>query len=95
MVVGIDGCTIPRVLVDGGSNVNMMLVDIGFNLDYTPFEETNQILRMINQSRIIPATQLFQVPTRIKEVSYLQNFVIIHIQSKKQFSMLLKRLWLY
>ena len=77
LVVEVEGCTIPKVPVDGGSGVNLMLEDTAFDLRYTSFEETNLVLRMADQSRVIPAGRLSQVPTRIGEVTYLQNFVII------------------
>ena len=44
LVVEVDGCTIPKVPVDGGSGVNLMLESTAFDLGYTTFEETNQIL---------------------------------------------------
>ena len=51
--VEVDGCTISKVPVDGGSGVNLMLEDKAFDLGYTSFEETNQILRMVDQSRVV------------------------------------------
>ena len=95
IVVEVEGCIIPKVPVDGGSGVNLMLEDTAFDLGYTSFEETNQILRMADQSRVIPAGRLSQVPTRIGEVTYLQNFVIIRVSTGKPFPMLLGRPWLY
>ena len=71
LVVEVEGCTIPKVPVDGGSGVNLMLEDTAFDLGYTSFEETDQVLRMADQSRVIPAGRLSQVPTRIGEVTYL------------------------
>ena len=59
LVVEVDGCTIPKVPVDGGSGVNLMLESTAFDLSYTTFEETNQILRMVDQSRVVPAGRLF------------------------------------
>ena len=95
IVVEVDGCIMPKVPIDGGSGVNLMLEDTAFDLGYTSFEETNQILRMADQSKVIPAGQLSQVPTRIGEVTYLQNFVIIRVSTRKPFPMLLGRPWLY
>ena len=46
LVVEVEGCTIPKVPVDGGSGVNLMLEDTAFDLGYTSFEETDQVLRM-------------------------------------------------
>ena len=44
LVVEVDGCTIPKVPVDRGSGVNLMLESTAFDLGYTTFEETDQIL---------------------------------------------------
>ena len=71
LVVEVDGCTIPKVPVDGGSGVNLMLESTAFDLGYTKFEETDQILRMADQSRVVPARRLSQVPTQIGKVTYL------------------------
>ena len=94
-MVEVEGCIIPKVPVDGGSGVNLMLEDIAFDLGYTSFEETDQVFRMADQSRVIPAGRLSQVPTRIGEVTYLQNFVIIRVNLGRPFPMLLGRPWLY
>ena len=46
LTVEVDGCSVPKVPVDGGSGINLMLEDIAFDLEYTSFEATNQVLRM-------------------------------------------------
>ena len=94
LVVEVEGCTIPKVPVDGRSGVNLMLEDTAFNLGYTSFEETDQVLRMADQSRVILVGWLSQEPTRIGEVTYFQNFVIIRVNSGRPFPMLLGRPWL-
>ena len=95
LAVEVDGCTIPKVPVDGGFGVNLMLESMAFDLSYTTFKETNQILQMGDQSRVVPAGKLSQVPTRIGKVTYLQNFVIIWMGTGMPFPMLLGRPWLY
>ena len=95
LVVEVNGCTISKVPVDGGSGVNLMLESTTFDLGYTTFEETDQILRMADQSRIVPEGRLSQIPTRIGQVTYLQNFVIIRVGTGRPFPMLLGRPWLY
>ena len=95
LVVEVDGCTISKVLVDGGSGVNLMLESTAFDLGYTTFEETDQILQMADQSKVVPAGRIFQIPTRIGRVTYLQNFVIIRVGTGRPFPMLLGRPWLY
>ena len=72
-----------------------MLESTAFDLGYTTFEETDQILRMADQSRVVPAGRLSQIPTRIGQVTYLQNFVIIRVGTGRPFPMLLGRPWLY
>ena len=95
LVVEVEGCTIPKVPVDGVFGVNLMLEDTAFDLGYTSFEETDQVMRMADRSQVIPVGRLSQVPTRIGEVTYLQNFVIIRVNSGRPFPMLLSRPWLY
>jgi hypothetical protein len=95
VTVEVEGCSIPKVPVDGGSGVNLMLEERAFDLGYTAFEATDQVLRMADQSRVNPVGKLSQVPTRIGGVTYLLNFVIIRVQTGRPFPMLLGRPWLY
>jgi hypothetical protein len=95
VTVEVEGCSIPKVPVDGGSGVNLMLEETAFDLGYTAFEATDQVLRMADQSRVNPVRKLSQVPTRIRGVTYLLNFVIIRVQTGRLFPMLLGRPWLY
>jgi hypothetical protein len=95
VTVEVEGCSIPKVPVDRGSGVNLMLEETAFDLGYTAFEATDQVLRMVDQSRVNPVGKLSQVPTRIGGVTYLLNFVIIHVQTGRPFPMLLGRPWLY
>jgi hypothetical protein len=95
VTVEVEGCSIPKVPVDGGSGVNLMLEETAFDLGYTTFEATDQVLWMADQSRVNPVGKLSQVPTRIGEVTYLLNFVIIRVQTRRPFPMLLGRPWLY
>jgi hypothetical protein len=95
ITVDVEGCSIPKVPVDGGSVINLMLEETAFDLGYTAFEATDQVLQMADQSRVNPVGKLSQVPTRIGGMTYLLNFVIIRIQTRRPFPMLLGRPWLY
>ena len=73
----VDGCSVPKVPVDGRLGINLMLEDTTFDLGYISFEVIDQVLRMVDQSRVIPMGRLSQVSTLIGEVTYLLNYVII------------------
>lgn len=53
LTVVVEGCTIPCILIDGGSAINLMLKDMAFNLGYTSFEATDQVFRMADQPRVL------------------------------------------
>ena len=95
VTVEVEGCSIPHVPVDGGSGVNLMLEDTAFDLGFTAFEATDQVLRMADQSRVIPVGRLAEVPTRIGGKDYLLNYVVIRVNKGRPFPMLLGRPWLY
>jgi hypothetical protein len=69
VTVEVEGCSIPKVPVDGGSGINLMLEETAFDLGYTAFEATDQVLWMADQSRVNPVGKLSQVPTRIGGVT--------------------------
>jgi hypothetical protein len=52
--IKIEGCRIKRVLVDGGSRVNVMTEKTATDLGYTSFESIPKILRMANQEEVVP-----------------------------------------
>ena len=62
-----------------------MLEDTAFDLGYTSFEATNQVLRMVDQSRVLPIGRLSQVPTVIGEMTYLLNYVVIRVHCMRIF----------
>ncbi|CAM6125094.1 unnamed protein product [Calypogeia fissa] len=91
----IEGCLILRVPVDGGSGVNVMMEQTAADLGYTTFEPTPKILRMANQEEVVPVGKLSQVVTRMGELEYKLNFVVIRLPIPATFQVLLGRPWLY
>ena len=65
VTVEVDGCSVPKVPIDGRSGVNLMLEDTTFDLGYISFEAIDQVLRMVDQSRVIPVERLSPVPILI------------------------------
>ena len=90
----IEGCVIPKVSVDGGSGINIMLEDTIFELGYIAFEPTTQVLRMADQSRVIPVGRLSQIPIWVGETTYPLNYMVIRVNLGRPFPMLLGRPWL-
>ena len=64
--------------MDGRYGVNMMLEDIAFDLGYTSFKATDQVLRMADQSHVLPIRRFSLVPTLIGQVTY---FFELHCHS--------------
>ena len=95
LFIDIDGCLIPKVSVDGGSGCNLMLESTAFDLGFTCFEPTPQVLRMADQSKVTPVGRLSGIPTRIGGQVFLLNFVILRVNSGRPFPILLGRPWLY
>ena len=95
ITVEIEGCVIHNVPVDGGSGVNLILESTAFDLGYATFDPTNQVLRMADQSRVVPVGRLSGIPTRISNTTYLLNYVVIRVGIGKPFPLLLGRPWLY
>ena len=93
--IEIDGCLIKGVLIDGGANVNLMMEAIAIDLGMTNFEETPQILRMVDQSKIMPVGKLSNVVTRIRDQEFLLNYIILRVLIGNPFPVLLGRPWLY
>ena len=58
LTVEVDGSIIPKIPVDGESGINLMLEDTTFDLGYTSFEATDQVLQMADQSKVIPVGQI-------------------------------------
>ena len=96
LIVEVNGCIISKVLLDGGLGINLMLENMALDLGYTSFEVTDQVLQMADQSRLrILVGRFSQVPTLIREVTYLLNYSIIRVSLGRPFPMLLGRQWLY
>jgi hypothetical protein len=91
----IDGICVPNVPVDAGAGVNIMLETTAFELGYSKFESTPTVLRMADQSKVLPIGQLSQVPTTIAGHTYLLNYVVIRVDVGNPFPVLLGRPWLY
>ena len=93
--VEIEGCLIKRCPVDGGSGVNVMTEQTATDLGYTSFEPTPKILRMANQEEVIPLGKISRVLTRLGELEWALNYVVIKLPIPLVFPILLGRPWLY
>lgn len=85
----VEGCTISKVPVDGGFGVNLILEDTAFNFRIHLLR-SHKLGTPEDQSRVLPMGRLSQVPTVIREVTYLLNYVVIQVSSGRSFPLLLE-----
>ena len=95
LTVQIASCTIPKVPIDGGSSVNLMTEPTAFSLGFENFEPADRVLRMADQSRVMPVGVLHDVTTLIGGIPFLMTYVIICPTSPSTYPVLLGRPWLY
>jgi len=93
--VQVAGCLVRKVLVDGGSGVNIMIADTARALGFTKFAPTPRILRMADQSKVIPLGILENISVIIGDKPFRVNFIIIEPSTPSTYPMLLGRPWLY
>ena len=93
--VQVAGCLIRRVPVDGGSGVNIMIADTARALGFVNFEPTPKVLRMADQSRVIPVGKLPNLAVVIGDKPFRLDFIVIDPPTPSTYPMLLGRPWLY
>ena len=91
----IDGSLIEGVQVDSGSSVNLMNVDTMEELGLTHMTSTPIILRMADQSRVVPLGILRGIVTTIGGLNFKINYIIFKVsESISTYPILLGRPWL-
>ena len=93
--VQVAGCLIRKVPVDGGSGVNILIADTARALGFLKFETTPKVLRMADQSRVVPIGKLSNISVIIGDKPFRLNFLILDPVTPSTFPMLLGRPWLY
>jgi hypothetical protein len=93
--VQVSECMVKDVPIDSGSGVNIMIAKIVRALGFTKFETIVKLLRMADQSKVVPIGRLLDVKVLVGRISFLLNFVVIDPTTPSSYSMLLKRPWLY
>lgn len=66
-----------------------------FNLGFTKFEATPKVLRMADQSRVIPVGKLSKILTLIAGIPFELEYIVISPEVPSTFPILLGRPWLY
>ena len=94
--VSIDGVLIFGVQVDGGSSVNLMIVDTMEKLGLTSLLPTELLLRMANHSKVLPMGILINVDTNIGGITYKIDYVVFQLKSSTiSYPILLGHPWLF
>ena len=93
--VMIDGALIEGAQVDSGSSVNLMNVDTMEELGLTNMTSTPIILRMADQSRVVPLGILKGIITNIGGLRFKINYIVFKVsESISTYPILLGRPWL-
>jgi hypothetical protein len=92
--VQIVGCTISKVLVDGGSSVNLMTLTTMAKLGLTNMEKTSKVLKMADQSVVTPAGILTNLNTIIGGTAFALDYYIIDPATPSTYPIVLGRPWL-
>ncbi|CAM6101338.1 unnamed protein product [Calypogeia fissa] len=95
LTIQIVGCVIPKIPVDGGSGVNLMIDKVAYELGFQEFQATSRWLRMADQSCVAPVGILHKVATEIGGLTFNPSYIIIRPESPSNFPVLLGRPWLY
>ncbi|OAE22840.1 hypothetical protein AXG93_2100s1000 [Marchantia polymorpha subsp. ruderalis] len=93
--VEIGGCFIHKVPVDSGSGVNIMTEDTARCLGFRTFEPTTRVLRLADQTRIMPLGMLRNIMTTIGGAEFQLTYIILQPLMKRGYEILLGRPWLY
>ncbi len=91
----IAGCDVPKVAIDGGSGVNIMIEDLAFKLGYTTVEPTVHTIRLADGAKVIPTGTLSNVATNIAGTLFALNYLVIRPRRPSTFPILIGRPWLY
>ncbi|CAM6121328.1 unnamed protein product [Calypogeia fissa] len=93
--IQISGCALSYVPVDEGSEVNLMIEAVAFELGFEVFEPTARTLRMADGAKVIPIGILTQVITLIGGKEFHLNYLVMRPSRPSPFPVLLGRPWLY
>jgi hypothetical protein len=93
--VQIAGCTISKVLVDGGSSVNLMTLFTMSDLGLTKMEKTPKVLKMADQSVVTPVGILLNLETIIGGIGFSLDYYVIDPTTPSSYPILFGRPWLY
>jgi len=72
-----------------------MIADTARALGFTKFESTPKILRMADQTRVVPLGKLGAISVVIGDKPFRLNFIVIEPSTPSTYPMLLGRPWLY
>jgi transposase InsO family protein len=93
--VSINGMLLSHVPVDGGAGVNVMTGEVANQLGYNNFQSTHKVVRLADGSRVLPLGVLTNISVIIGEHNFLLNFLVLKIERKTSYPVLLGRPWLY
>jgi hypothetical protein len=95
VIVHIQGCSSPNILVDLGVSINILTMETSNTLGFNSFKPTAIILQLENRSVVRPVGTLHDITIFVNSWEYLVDFLIINPRSGLEGNQLiLGRPWL-
>ncbi|KAL2633147.1 hypothetical protein R1flu_004626 [Riccia fluitans] len=93
--IEIRGCIIQKVPLDTGSEVNIMTARTAQRLGLTDLQPCKKFLRLVDQSRKQPLSELKNIETIMDGVAFQLDYIVLQPEDEQGYEVLIGRPWFY